>query len=111
MSPPQEAVDVGVKAGLSIVESSILGAFAMLCLTVAALCLWVTMRTQDSRVADQKAMANKMEGLIREQGTFNSTTTAAIQKLNGSEQEQLQKLAGIQTQLSTITSGLMKGGG
>ena len=110
MSPPQEVVDVGVKAGLSIIESSILGAFAILCLGIAGVCLWITMRTQNARVADQKAMSEKMEGLIREQGAFNSTTTAAIQKLNENESEQLGKLTGIQMQLSIITSGLMKGG-
>lgn len=109
MAPPGDAVGVGVKAGLSIIESSLLGSFAVLCLSMAIVSIWLAFKTQNARVADQKQMVDKMEGLIKEQGQFNTTTSAAITKLNENEQAQITLLTGMSTQLQTIVAGLMRG--
>jgi hypothetical protein len=109
MTSSEEAIKAGVKAGLSVAESSVLGAFSVLCLGMAVVSVWLNYKTQNSRVADQKAMVDKMESLLREQGQFNTSTTVAIQKLNENEKQQLQVLTGIQTQLQSIIAGLMRG--
>ncbi len=109
MAPPGEVVTVGVKAGLSVLESSLLGAFAILCMFVAMISVWLTFRTQNARVADQKQVVDKMEGLIKEQGQFNTTTSAAITKLNENEQTQNTLLTTLGTHMQTIIAGLMRG--
>ena len=111
MSVTGDTVQAGVKAGLSLLESSLLGAFSVMCLGMAVAAVWLNYKTQNARVADQKAMVDKMEALIREQGQFNTGTTAAIQKLSESEQRQFSVLTGVQSQLQTIISGLMQGKG
>jgi cell division protein FtsL len=106
----QKVLDTGVKAGLSIVESSLLGAFAVLCLTVAVFCVVLTFRTQNARVADQKALSEKLEALIEKQADFNTKTTSAIEKLNDSERQQVTLLTELKLQMQNISLGLMTRG-
>ena len=107
----ERVLDTGVKAGLSIVESSLLGAFAVLCMTLAVFCVWLTFRTQNARISDQKALSEKLEALIEKQADFNTKTTVAIEKLNESERQQVTLLTELKMVMSNISMGLMGGRG
>jgi hypothetical protein len=61
----KEAAEIGTKAGLSVMESGLLGSLSILCLCVGMLGVWIAYRTQNARVADQKLMSDRMESLVQ----------------------------------------------
>ena len=107
-----KAIELGVKAGLTVVESSILGAFAILALGVGVAGVWLAFRTQNARVDDQKKLSEKIEALINEQNKLNTSTTLALSQLNSSGQQHNAALGAINTNLTalhTTMSSIMQG--
>lgn len=100
-----EAIKAGAKAGLSIIESSLLGALCILCVAIAAACIWLLYKTQNARVADHKALADKLEAVITRQAELNGKTASAVEKLCEAEKSQAQLLQHIHMML------LGRGGG
>lgn len=112
----KDATEVGIKAGLTVLESSLLGALAILCLLIGVVGVWLSYRTQNARVADQKKMSGKLEELIREQTQFTTSMTLAIKELDATEKQQVAVLQRIlleqqalKTTMDSIVAGLMSG--
>lgn len=82
--PTAEAAELAGKSGLSVLESSLLGAIAVLSLVVAAFSVWKLNRVQNERVADQKQLNERMEKAFERQeslvekmtGTFSGVKNA-----------------------------------
>ena len=69
---PKEIVEQGGKAGLTLIESSILGAATVFFAVVAGLCVWKLSRVQDRRAADAKGHSERIEGLLTKMGDLNN---------------------------------------
>lgn len=114
--PGSEVVRTGVKAGLGVVESGLLGAFAVMCLVVSGVCVWQLIRVQNKRVADQKQLNDhmerareKMEGLIEKMTEAFSGHRAALDRLTEAEKAQTEtlrdlasKFEGVRTTMDSV---------
>ena len=78
---PTGMTGVAVRAGLTLIESSILGAITTLAVIIAAWAVWKLSKVQDARVRDLERCSERMEGLAeRMAGTLreaSSTCTTA----------------------------------
>lgn len=114
--PTDDAAGVVVKSGLGIVESGLLGSFAILCLVVSGVCVWQLIRVQNKRVGDQKQLnehmekaRERMEGLIEKMTEAFSGHRAALDRLNETEKLQTEtmrnlasKFEGMQTTMDSV---------
>lgn len=100
--PATDATKVVVESGLTIIESSLLGAFTILCMAVAGVCIWQLIRVQNNRVTDQQQLnthmekaREKMEGLIEKMTEAFAGHKAALEKLNETERLQTETMRGL----------------
>jgi DNA topoisomerase IA len=90
----KSAVETGAKAGLTLVESSVLGATAVFFAAVAAVLLWRLLAAQDMRTAEAKAsgaqmleMTVRLEGLITKMSTTFSSMENTLNNLTQAEKD------------------------
>lgn len=90
----KEAASTGAKAGLTLIESSILGAVAVLTIVVAFFAIWKLLKVQekisevhDQRVEDQKQMSVRMESLTEKLITTFSKMENALTNLTQAEKD------------------------
>ena len=114
-TPATHAAEVVGQAGLTVVESSLLGAFAGLCLAIAVVAIIVAWKTQNLRVSDQKKLSDKLEGLYQQQSTCTANTTVALEKLAVVEEKQsslleaiLQKQESCNDSIGNLVAGLVR---
>lgn len=114
----KEGSKAAVQAGLTLLESSLVGAFSILSLAVGVTGVWLAFRAQNARVEDQKALNERIGSLITDHGAITAQNTVALARVNdrlGEADTQrrdantavLTALAAIQTTLNSITTGLM----
>jgi len=82
-----QAADTAKSAGLTLVESGILGALLVFAVSVAAFAIWKLNKVQDLRVEDQKKMSEKMEGLVQKLTLTFSEMNNSIVNLTSAEKE------------------------
>jgi hypothetical protein len=105
-------VGVGVKAGLSILESSILGAIAILAIAITGWAIFKLSHVQDLRVADQKAINDKMEKLIEKMTTAFSEINNTLGNLVTSDKDSQGVLLGLKGSLDgVIMEAIRRSGG
>lgn len=75
------AAEVGKAAGLSVIESSILGASAILFLLVAVVAVWRLSKVQDKRAEDAEKHSIRMEALADRMLSTISKFDKTIDKL------------------------------
>jgi hypothetical protein len=108
----EEVVGVGVKAGLSILESSILGAIAILAIAITGWAIFKLSHVQDLRVADQKAINDKMEKLIEKMTTAFSEINNTLGNLVTSDKDSQGVLLGLKGSLDgVIMEAIRRSGG
>lgn len=83
--PGAEAAELAGRSGLTLLESSLLGAIAVLSLLVAIFAVWKLNRVQNERVEDQKQMSERMEKLADRLVSTFSETNSALQNLTQAE--------------------------
>ncbi len=67
----KEAAQVGVRAGLTVLESSILGAITLVSTLLTVWAIWKLSKVQDQRVSDLEKQNDKMQELVMKMtGTF-----------------------------------------
>lgn len=76
--PTAEAAELAGKSGLSVLESSLLGAIAVLSLVVAIFSVWKLNRVQNERVADQKQLSERMEKAFERQESLVEKMTSTF---------------------------------
>jgi uncharacterized membrane-anchored protein YhcB (DUF1043 family) len=89
LGPGTEAAELAGKSGLSVMESSLLGAIAILSLVVAIFSVWKLNRVQNERVADQKQLSERMEKASERQEKL-------VEKMTGT-------FAGVKNALDNLT--------
>jgi hypothetical protein len=85
--PAAEAAELAGRSGLSVLESSLLGAIAVLCLVVAIFAVWKLNKVQNERVEDQKQMSGRMEKLAEKLVSTFSETNNALSNLTQAEKD------------------------
>jgi hypothetical protein len=103
--------DAAAKAGLTLVESSILGAVAVLCAFAAGFAIWKLNKTQDLRVQDQKDMSGRMEDLVKQMTSAFSKMTNSIDNLTSTDREGQKVLQGVKQSLDGVILEAVKGRG
>ena len=106
---PEEAVNAASKAGLSIIESSLLGAITVLALTLAVVAIWKVLKVQDARVADVTSSTKDRDQILAEIIDLNkrmietfSSMKASIDRLCDSEQQGQEVLRGMRQAMDTV---------
>lgn len=98
----KDAVEAGVKAGLTVLESSILGAIAILAITISTWAVYKLSKVQDKRVADQVAMNDKMERLIEKMTTAFSEMNNSLYNLVQAEKDGQALMSALKTSVDGI---------
>jgi len=106
---PEEAANAASKAGLSIIESSLLGAITVLALTLAVVAIWKVLKVQDARVADVTSSTKDRDQILAEIIDLNkrmietfSSMKASIDRLCDSEQQGQEVLRGMRQAMDTV---------
>lgn len=82
LSDPSTVLEPAGKAGLSLAESSILGAATVFFCIIAGLAVYKLSLVQDRRAADAKGYSERIEGLLLKMGELNNkmaTTFASME--------------------------------
>jgi hypothetical protein len=82
-----QAADTAKSAGLTLIESGILGTLLVFAVSVAAFAIWKLNKVQDLRVEDQKKMSERMEGLVQKLTLTFSEMNNSIVNLTSAEKE------------------------
>jgi hypothetical protein len=82
-----QAADTAKSAGLTLIESGILGTLLVFAVSVAAFAVWKLNKVQDLRVEDQKKMSERMEGLVQKLTLTFSEMNNSIVNLTSAEKE------------------------
>ena len=113
LAQSKEVVEVAAKSGLTILETSLLGAFAILCLAVAVVAVWQLIRVQNKRVCDQQKLNDhmekareRMEGLIEKMTAAFAGHKAALEQLSRTEQQQTDSLKQVGEGLTKVQTTL-----
>lgn len=115
LQPAKGLTEVAVKGGLSLVESSILGAITVVAVGIAIFAIWKLSRVQDARVSDREKLSSEKDKLLSELITLNnkmtetfSATKSSIDELRSSEREGQEVLRGVRQSLDTVVLEAVK---
>jgi len=106
-----QAADAASKAGLSVVESSLLGAIAVLSLLVAIFSVWRLNVVQNLRVEDQRKMSERMEKLTEKLTTTFSEFSNTMTNLNQTEKDGQQLLRELKSSVDSVVLEAVRRGG
>ena len=107
----KEAVVVGGKAGLSLIESGILGSVVVIAILVAIGAIVMLIRVQNQRVQDQKAMSTRMEKLTEKMITTFSEMKNALENLTRAEKDGQTLLQAMKISQDTLILEAIRGSG
>ena len=115
--PAAEAAELAGKSGLNILESSLLGAIAVLSLVVAIFSVWKLNRVQNERVADQKQLSDRMEKaserqekLVEKMTSTFSGVKNALDNLTQTEQQTQGLLRSMQQSMDGVIRDAVRRG-
>lgn len=108
--PVAEAAKLAGKSGLTIIESSLLGAITVICVIVTILAAWRLNKVQNDRVADQKQMSEKAEKLISGMTSTFSGVKNALDNLTQTEQQTQILLRSLQQSIEGVIRDAVRRG-
>lgn len=80
-SPTARLVTEAAEPALSTLAQTLLGAFAVLCLIVAAVAIWQLIRVQNARATDQQAFREEYKLLVDQNSKLFDKMTSAVSGL------------------------------
>jgi len=109
--PAAEAAELVGRSGLSILESSLLGAITVLSLLVCIFAVWKLNRVQNERVEDQKQMSERMETLSTQLTSTFSETNNALNNLTAAEKEGQALMRDLKSSIDNVILAAVKRSG
>jgi len=97
-----QAADTAKSAGLTLIESGILGTLLVFAVSVAAFAVWKLNKVQDLRVEDQKKMSERMEGLVQKLTLTFSEMNNSIVNLTSAEKEGQMVMQAMKTSMDGV---------
>jgi uncharacterized membrane protein len=108
--PAKEATQVVARSGLTILESSILGAITLVALGVAAVCVWKLSKVQDQRAADMSKANERMEQLVTKMTVVFAEFNNSLNNLARAEEQGQAALATLKQSVDTVVYEAVRGG-
>ena len=105
----EQIASTSAKAGLSILESSILGAITVLAFAIAIFAIWKLVKVQDQRVKDKESTNDKMEKLMEKFITTFSKMENALTNLTQAEKDGQALLQSMKQSQETIILEAVRG--
>jgi hypothetical protein len=107
----KEAAEAGARAGLTIVESSILGALLILSVALNIWAISILIKVQNKRVDDKERDATRLQDLNQKLITVLSGLENAVENLAKAEKEGQGVLQGVKQSLDTVILAAVQRGG
>jgi len=109
LQPGKVVAEQAAKGGLTVLESSLLGAIVVLCLGVAILSVWKLIKVQDARIEDRERERQGRDKIQAELIALNermietfTALKASIDKLRESERDGQEMLRGVRQSLDSV---------
>lgn len=104
-----QAVDTAARAGLTLIESGILGTVTVIFALAAGFALWKLNKVQDLRVSDQKDMSERMEKLVTQMTSAFGEMKNSIDNLISTDKEGQTALQSVQQSIDGVIRDAVKG--